>query len=82
MNGSQLKGKIFTDVVFISCPKDATNVLQAMEHTLNKTLFIILPNLACFFKEISAFHTCILSNIKRKQHKQEYLHMQCFALHQ
>ena len=29
-----------------------------MEHTLNRTLFIMLPNLTCFFRKKSAFHTC------------------------
>jgi len=30
-----------------------------MEHTLSKSLFIILPNLTCFFfGKKSSFHTC------------------------
>ena len=29
-----------------------------MEYTLNKALFIILPNLTYFFREKIAFHTC------------------------
>ena len=29
-------------------PKDGKNVRQAMKYTMNKTLFIILPNLTCF----------------------------------
>ena len=45
MNGSQQKGTIFTDVVFTNCTKDGENVQQAMEHTTNEELFIILSNL-------------------------------------
>ena len=35
------------------------NVQLAMEHTLNKSLFIILPNLTYFFLgKKPSFHTC------------------------
>ena len=50
MNGSQQKGKIFIGVIFTNCPKDGENNKQAMEFTLNKVLFIILPHLTCFLK--------------------------------
>ena len=52
MNGSQQKRKIFIVVVlFTSFPKDGENVWQAMGHTLNKALLIILPNLTCFVRK-------------------------------
>ena len=45
VNGSQEKRKIFTVVVFTN--RD----WQAIEPTLNKALFVVLPNLTCFLKE-------------------------------
>ena len=62
MNGSQQKGKIFTGVIITNYPKDGENVQQTMEHTMNKTLFVILQNLTCFFEENkSTFHACTLN---------------------
>jgi hypothetical protein len=49
MNDSQQKGKIFTGMVFINCPKDGKKAKQVMKYTLNKALFIVLPNLKVFF---------------------------------
>ena len=36
-----------------------------MERTLNKALLITLPNLTCFLRKRSAFHTCKCCNIHR-----------------
>ena len=55
MNNSQQKGKIFTGVVSTNYPKDGKNVQQATEHTLNKALFIILPNSTCSLEKNSHF---------------------------
>jgi len=43
------KGKNFYWHGIHKLPERWENYVLAMEHTLNKSLFIILPNLTCFF---------------------------------
>ena len=45
-------GGIFTGMIFTNCPKDGKNEWRAMEHTLNKALFIDLLNLMFLKKKV------------------------------
>ena len=54
-------------------PERWENVQQAIEQTLNKTLFIILPNLTCFLRKRIVFHTCTPGNVVRLFRMQDTL---------
>ena len=63
------EGEDFTGVAFKNCPKYGENVQQAMEQTLNKALFIFLPNLTCSLKKKkSALHTCTIPRVLEFMH--------------
>jgi hypothetical protein len=54
------RGRFFTEMVFINCLRDGGYLLQVMEHTLNKALFMIPPNLTCF---LIIFQICTIGII-------------------
>ena len=62
MNGSKQKGEVFTGMLFTNFAKDGKMYNKQWSIFLNKTLFIILSNLTCFLRKMSAYHICTSGN--------------------